>query len=282
MAYTIESCEKQWSESCGSLPPEQRRQYNLRWIQYWDHLARREHSGVQEDREPVRRVLDALESAGLLGAGTEVLDVGAGSGAYAIPMARRCKRVTALDMSLESLRLLEERAQESRLNNLETRCGMWEDYDDDRRYDLVFSAMCPAICDVESLARMEALSASSCALLTIGKGSRSELRSALRPLLTDQPLTGLSPDVIYIFNLLYAQGKLPELRFFSFAGQTSMPLEEAMDTYRTYYSIFGLVGERVEAMIRGYLESIAEDGICTDHVKTNLALMTWKPGEGSR
>lgn len=280
MAYTEQFCAQQWQESCGWLSAEQRVQNNLKWVQYWTHLAlHRQNSNAASPLAP--QILDELERIGLLTPHSTVLDVGAGTGAYALPLARRSAQVTALDMSPEALSLLEKRAGDRGAHNLQTTLAMWETYASEQRYDLVFSAMCPAICDCASLARFEAASTNGCALLTVGAGSRSQLRSQLRPLLSRQPLTGLSPDVIYSFNLLYAQGKQPELRFFPTSAEPCMTVEEAVETYSIYYSIFGIEGAQVRQTMRDYLEGIAVDGICVDHVKTNDALLTWRVrGEG--
>lgn len=276
MAYTEQFCARQWQDSCGWLSVEQRVQNNLKWVRYWDHLALRSQSGTASPL--ALQVLEELERIGMLNQSSTVLDVGAGTGAYALPLAARCAQVVALDMSPKALSLLEKRAHDAGVRNLRTNLAMWEEYADECRYDLAFSAMCPAICDCDSLARFEAASTGDCALLTVGKGSRSWLRSQLRPLLTAQPLTGLSPDVIYSFNLLYAQGKQPELRFFPTSAEVCMTVEEAVETYGIYYSIFGIEGGAARQTMRGYLESIAADGICTDQVQTNYVLMTWRTG----
>jgi SAM-dependent methyltransferase len=65
------------------------------------------------------RITERLERAAVLGlvgscGGLDVLDVGAGDGAYALPLAREGATVTALDRSMPALRLVERRGRDPR------------------------------------------------------------------------------------------------------------------------------------------------------------------------
>jgi SAM-dependent methyltransferase len=67
---------------------------------------------------PLGRITERLERAVVLDfagpcRGIAVLDVGAGDGAYALPLAKDGARVTALDRSLPALRVLDRRARDS-------------------------------------------------------------------------------------------------------------------------------------------------------------------------
>jgi len=74
----------------------------------WDRIA----PGYDRTNTPTQMWLgnEALRRAGL-GPGMRFLDVAAGSGALAIPAARRGARVLAVDRSAAMLGLLRERAQ---------------------------------------------------------------------------------------------------------------------------------------------------------------------------
>jgi SAM-dependent methyltransferase len=54
-----------------------------------------------------------------------VLDVGAGIGRWSIPMAMRCRSVTALDKLEGVLEILRENAEQEKLENIETIQGDW-------------------------------------------------------------------------------------------------------------------------------------------------------------
>ena len=60
--------------------------------------------------------LNALFKA--LGSSEEVLDVGGGTGRYALPLATRARKVTVLDPSSDSVELLKSRAAEAGISNI--------------------------------------------------------------------------------------------------------------------------------------------------------------------
>lgn len=275
MAYTLEKCKNEWELSCRCAPKENRIENNAKWIRYWDHLAVKSKNGLNEASPLAANITNTLVAQNILTIESSALDIGAGSGAYSLAFSPFCKEITALDMSLGMLRLLDERCTGLKISNIRTVREMWEEYDKTQKYDVVFSAMCPAVCDMESLLKMERHSKRHCILLTVGQGSSSKIRSSLRPLITNDPLSGLSPDVIYIFNVLYALGKLPELKFYPMVSNPSMSVDDAVETYRIYYEIFGFSAEKTEPVIRNYLGKIAMNGVCTDEVKINMALLHW-------
>ena len=63
----------------------------------------------------------------VLGSGKEVLDVGGGSGRFALALATRAERVTVVDPSADSIDLLKERAAEAGITNVTTINEQWED-----------------------------------------------------------------------------------------------------------------------------------------------------------
>ncbi len=69
----------------------------------------------------------------------EVLDVGCGTGALAVEVARRVRRVVGIDVSPDMLQLAESRAQESRAANVAFEHVGLLDFEPTDRYDLVLS-----------------------------------------------------------------------------------------------------------------------------------------------
>lgn len=83
----------------------------------WDHIAEGYDTYVTPTHD-WRLPKNALKRAGLIG-GMRFLDVASGSGALSIPAARLGAQVTAVDLSSEMIRLLNKRAKEEGLSNLE-------------------------------------------------------------------------------------------------------------------------------------------------------------------
>ncbi len=73
----------------------------------------------------LRVVFGALDS--VLAPEHSVLDVGAGTGSYTLPVARRCRRVMAVDASPAMLEHLRSRLSREGVSNVETRHGWLPD-----------------------------------------------------------------------------------------------------------------------------------------------------------
>ena len=92
-----------------------------------DHRHRRPVF-ASEPLDPYRTDDPALNGLHeIVGKGAEVLDVGGGAGRFALPLARRAKRVTVIDSSAESLDLLKSRTTEFGFTNVTAVHERWED-----------------------------------------------------------------------------------------------------------------------------------------------------------
>jgi SAM-dependent methyltransferase len=83
---------------------------------------------------PMQAALRRREQAAVLGAvdglaqaSDRVLEVGCGTGAHTIGLARRCRRVVAVDASAEMLAYLERRLRREAISNVATRPGRLPD-----------------------------------------------------------------------------------------------------------------------------------------------------------
>jgi SAM-dependent methyltransferase len=94
-------------------------------IAFWRQNAAGYDAGIQRDPESYAETLHAI--CGYVQPGDTLLDVGAGSGRFALPLAQSVKQVTALDLSPDMLAILERRAAEKNIPNIQTLRGSWED-----------------------------------------------------------------------------------------------------------------------------------------------------------
>lgn len=94
-------------------------------IAFWQQNAAGYDAGIQRDPDSYRETLSAVQS--LLRPDDTLLDVGAGSGRFALPLAGSVDQVTALDLSPDMLAILENRAAEGDISNIQALRGSWED-----------------------------------------------------------------------------------------------------------------------------------------------------------
>ncbi|MCF8036772.1 MAG: class I SAM-dependent methyltransferase [Desulfobacteraceae bacterium] len=96
------------------------------------------------------RIAKTLEDLSLV-PGFRVLDIGSGPGVITIPMARKVAGVTAVDASAGMIAVLEEKAAESGLENIDCLHKRWEDVDPEKDlsppYDIVMASLSLTMAD---------------------------------------------------------------------------------------------------------------------------------------
>ena len=133
------------------------------------------HSALQEARKRPRRrtgrkrCLTGFRSAAALKEGFRVLDIGAGSGRYAIPMAKMGCKVVALEPAEAMVGYMRERVAQENLTNITILNKTWQavdlDQDDMRgQFDLAFASMSPGIQTPDDLVKMIGASRLACYL----------------------------------------------------------------------------------------------------------------------
>lgn len=105
----------------------------------WDRQASRWNLSTMGNGDYAHQVVSRMR----LEPDWTVMDVGCGTGALAIPIAKRVKSVTAVDVSSEMLRYLQENATREGLTNIECRNQLMEDMVIDKdvdRHDVVIAS----------------------------------------------------------------------------------------------------------------------------------------------
>ncbi len=285
MAYSEPECLQAWESVSRAGSRAERIERNRGWIEYFENILNRQQNADNGEvaetfqKEFPLAVTAFLVQEKVLASSSTVLDIGAGTGAFTLPFAANCKRVTALDMCQSALDTLQTRCRKNGLANVETVRGMWETFPLIDKYDLTFASMCSAICDKQEIINMESITNEYCCLITIARGSHSLHRMGLRKRLLDAPLAGLSSDVIYIYNMLYAMGRFPNIKYYRECSHLRMTVDDAYEFYRIYFKIFGLCGEKSDNIIRDYINEYATGGFLYDETQLNSALLYWNPRE---
>lgn len=225
-------------------------------------------------KEPgtVTRVL--LEE-GVLTRETDVLEIGCGGGALALDLARYCRSVTALDPNPEAIALVSERCARTKSPNVRPLLTSWNEQTPTGRYDLVISAMCPAVCNLEALTAMEA-AGSSCAIVTVMRGSYDKYRRQMMQELGLRP-EGMITEALLYLELLQALGREPKVWEESIRSTRQTSLESLLSQFPTYFSIFGIPQEESERYLRDFFARHQEGGALQDETQMNRALILWHP-----
>ena len=266
--------EKEWEETHLYGDLSTRLERAKRWLPYYAFLA--EGASVGGDLTGLlhNEFTDRLIREKKLLPEDSVLDIGAGTGNYTIPMAAACREAAALDVSPESLRVLSSRAEALGLTNIRTVELPWEEYRPESPYDLVFSSMCTAICSTEELLRMESMAKRCCGIVTVMPGSRDSHRKAILSGLDIHP-DGMIGDALTFYQILYHLGRYPETACRTVRYTTAFTRERFFAQYRAYLPIFGVREDIYLPYLERYWTENAVNGTLSETTELHLAMITW-------
>lgn len=242
-----------WNQSLKNLPKKNN-------PESWDNIAPKFSKWMEKDDYP-KKILNKIK----IEPNDSVLDVGCGSGAITIPMAKTAKKVTAMDISSKMLEILLEQAEKSNINNINILNKRIEDVkvDEVGKHDVVVaSRSLNGVANIQKeLEKINKISQKYVFITLWGVDNRKFEREMAELL---GRTSHSHPDYIYVYNILhqmgiYANVEMLECNTRNFYNTT----EEALDRLRWR---IGDLNEEEESILRKYLEETmikTEDGTLT-------------------
>ena len=274
MYLTLEECTAAWEAAGGHGTKEERIARNARWIPFYSYVAQGQLQSTAGPDPHAEEIAQILKDAGVLESGGTLLDLGCGTGGFSLAFAQQGMQVTAVDMDYPSLLVLSNRAKANGLE-IETERTMWERYNPKSKFDVVFSSMCPAICDYRELLRFEGMGSKYGCLIAVSRGSYDKHRKQLIQELDAKP-RGMTTEAMWYYNILYLMGRQPNVWNFTRHFEHQAPIEKLVEQNKVYFQIFGISPEESEPKLRAYYKRHAIDGIVPDESYINTQLIWWK------
>jgi len=245
----------------------------------WDKRAKQFNESVMQHRERAEKQIANLD----LKSEYTVLDVGAGTGRLAIPIAKRVKSVTAIDQSKGMLACLQENMEKEGITNVVCINKRWEDVElgvDIEQHDVVIACHSLGMFDIqEALAKMDSASKKYVYILThtgrwMGDGEEEELWKAMY----GERHRAWEPDYMFLCNLLhdmkiYANVDIRDAEF----EQHYESLDDAVTKWKEMRDI---PAEKV-GVLREYLSKILveDDGTLCFKRKSKSTTIWWQKTE---
>ncbi len=234
---------------------------------WWNRRAGRFTAQTHDSNIEARvvKIMHMLGHKDALKKDARLLDIGAGPGNYALPLARRVQRVAALDPAHEMLEILRQRARDQEITNIETVNQAWEEVDLDKAgwrgaFDAVLAIMTPALKDTENLQKM--LAACRGVLLAGGHLQREDpVRKALWEELGLGEMPEICPDPFYVFHWLYASGYYPDLETDHYHAERELASEEAEAELEDFLFPYLELTPDIKQRIAEFVEKRSSNGI---------------------
>jgi SAM-dependent methyltransferase len=251
-------------------------------MEFWNRIAPtygKQTSGRSKER--VKKIIELLEREKILIPQAAILDVGCGPGTYALPFAEQVTSVTALDGAWEMCGILEHRAKTKRLYNIEVMHHLWKDVDLEReglakKFDFVFASMTPAVCDHDTLLKLNRASKKNCCLVSSAGGSCGKARQELWQHIFQEEDSGRGDSLIYIFNLLYSMGCQPSLQYLDSAWVREEPIDRAIERLSHSFWLYTEITPDIKKAITQFVCERAMDGIFRETVENHQGIMIWE------
>jgi SAM-dependent methyltransferase len=240
----------------------------------WDKLSKSfSQRWKQTGEDPLRdEMISLLKGRNILREGIKILDLGCGTGRFAIPFAQAGAWVTAVDVSEGMLRYLKEETPAEIASRITPLQLDWHTADLDQlgfrsAFDLSFGHMTPAITGPETFLKFLSTSRQWCSLTTWSGERRQNTMQAVWRHLSGKELDQNAGDITFPFNLLYSLGYRPSVEF-QYHRYESMvdPEAEADQLFDLFHEHVGHVEgvewdeDEIRQRILSFLQGMAQQG----------------------
>ncbi|MCL6559933.1 MAG: methyltransferase domain-containing protein [Firmicutes bacterium] len=263
-----------------ALQTRRRREISL---DFWNRLAVRFEilAGQEGTRRRVDKVLAWLEQHGVLHSEMEVLDIGAGTGVFTVPLARRTKRVLAIEPAPSMLAVLRKRVEAEKLTNILFLDKEWEKIEPvadglTGRFGLVFASLTPGVQDVESLMKMVSCSSDWCFLCDYAGRRLSPAREELWRMIFSEEMPIPGNDIIFPLNYLYTSGFFPSFKVVVDDWDEKLPVEETVAGLQDFFQYYTEITPQIQKTIADYVEQRAVKGIFSEWYRLRLGMILWR------
>ena len=187
-----------------------------------------------------------------------MLDIGCGSGIYGIALAERVGQVTGCDLSPKMIEAARAKAREEGCANIRFVQGDFR--------SMAFG---------ETFRKMTDLACRWCFVAKPVRRTDAVLYEARRRAGVPAMEDARDEDFLRAFAAVWLQGGTPTVRHYADVWDTERPVGEAMRLYCEKLVALDL-DERQKAVVRAYVESVAEEGVVREHIETIVAMMGWR------
>lgn len=214
--------------------------------------------------------------------GCRIIDIGCGVGKYGVYFANMGCHVTLTDISPKMLRFAEKNMAMTG-NNWQTICCDWHNAPMDaaqlrEKFQLAISTMSPAICDVETVEKMSAVTEGFCFTSQFCKWD-DPLRSLFcqRLGLEERPVfENMDERCAQLIRCVCEAGFVPRLSYRDYCWSDERTAQEAAERFIARYYQGEEAPEGIKDAALEFARELAQDtGTITDSINTKVMWLYW-------
>ncbi len=249
-------------------------------LNHYADLSLKKYGGELDQTDPKKKAEFEVELSRLrrfINRESSVLDIGAGYGRVAIPLAKEVRRMTVVEPAHPFMDRLKENTRQEVSGNIEFVEEFWSDFQPREKYDLVYSTWSPAIRDPAALMKMHEASRGYCALeLGATPVHMWDFFGQVYPLATGEAFRPPG-NYLNIITTLYGHGIYANLDTWRFDSEINYKnVQEAIDYWSAQLSSYcSVTDETVERLSRFYQSRKKSDGSYSFILKDGTSCMVW-------
>lgn len=272
MDWTI--FEEAWKKKAKENLTDTQKFWDLRAEEFNELTLERDNTKENDD------LSDFLLSKGALKGDYDVLDVGCGAGKYSIEFSGMVHSVTGIDISPKMIEFSKENTVAKGIKNAEFYTVPWqtlnpEEWKWEKKFDLVFASMSPAVNSAETLLKMNAVSKKHCFMSGFVHRQdqvKNYLIKELGGKIEEHPLT----NVYYAFNILWQNGIYPDIAYRDRKWTKQWQLDKAVEIFTFQVQKFFPDDQGLSEKVKELLIEISSDGIVKETIDAKAGWLYWQ------
>lgn len=206
-----------------------------------------------------------------------VLDIGAGLGRLAVPLAKEVRKLTAIEPARIYMDIIKERAAQAEISNIQFSNDPWSDFPLQEKYDLVYSTWSPAVNNPDALMKMNEASRGQCVLELVASPMNVwDFSGQIYPMIMGEEFRP-PRSYLNIVTTLYDWGIYANIETWRFDKEVQhRTMTEAVEKWKTSLENYTRVTGEIEEKLRKFYRSrMNPDGSYTFCLKGGVSCMIW-------
>jgi SAM-dependent methyltransferase len=206
-----------------------------------------------------------------------VLDIGAGFGRLAIPLAKEVRTLTAIEPVRVYMNVMKDRAARDGAANMQFSEDLWSDFPLHEKYDLVYSTWSTAVKDPATLLKMHEASRGYCVLeMSAAPHQKWEFFGQIYPLIVGEKFRPPGNYLNFV-TTLYDHGIYANVKTWGFDREERIQtMDDAVDFWKISLGKYTEIkGEAEEKLKHYYRSNMNPDGSHTFSYKEVYCMIWW-------